>query len=293
MNKLRIFLVLGLCGLLSACDKAGMLHPKGIIAADEKQLFITAILLMLVVAIPVFILSAVLAWKYRASQHKSTYSPNWAHNTLIEVVCWGIPIIIIAVLAVITWVSSHRLDPYKPLDSKTKPITIQVVALEWKWLFIYPEQHIATINFVQFPVNVPVEFLITSEGPMNSFHIPQLGSQIYAMAGMKTKVHLIANEMGDFRGLSANYSGDGFAGMKFTARASSQAQFDQWVKTVKQSPTKLTLQGYDKIAKPSQNDPVQYFAHVEKDLFDTIIMKFMMPMEAPPDIHHTKSATTK
>lgn len=281
MIKLRHILFtslfLGLMPLISGC-KMVLLDPKGLIAADEKRLLITAVLLMLIIVIPVIVLTLVFAWKYRASNTAAKYTPDWAHSTALEVVWWTIPCIIIAILATITWISSHQLDPYRPLDVKGKPITIEAISLEWKWLFIYPDQHIATVNYVEFPAQVPVRFLITSDAPMNSFQIPQLAGQIYAMAGMKTKLNLIANETGDYSGLSTNYSGAGFSDMKFAVRATSQAEFDQWVKTVKKSSQKLTPDVYNKLAQPSDNDPVGYFSYAPSDLFNNVVMKFMMPM---------------
>ncbi|MFN7093972.1 MAG: ubiquinol oxidase subunit II, partial [Burkholderiales bacterium] len=215
----RMALSLGLGSLLSGCKQAALLYPKGTIGRDERDLIFTALGLMLIVVIPVIIMTVVFAWKYRASNTKATYAPDWHHSSKIEAVVWGIPIIIIAILATITWKSTHDLDPYKPLDVKgVKPLTIEVVALNWKWLFIYPEQNIATINFVQFPKDVPVDFKITADAPMNSFMIPQLGGQVYAMAGMQTHLHLIGNSTGDYDGRAVNYNGHGFSDMTFVAR---------------------------------------------------------------------------
>ena len=257
----------------------GVLSPHGIIASDERLLLITAVGLMLIVVIPVIILTIVFAWKYRASNTNAKYSPEFSHSTVLEVVWWSIPIVIIGILAVITWVTSHRYDPYRPLDVKTKPIIIQVIALNWKWLFIYPDQNIATVNFVEFPVNVPVRFFITADAPMNSFQIPQLAGQIYAMPGMRTELNLMASQTGDFLGLSANYSGVGFAGMNFIARATSQADFDAWVKKIQRSPGKLTQDAYTQLEQPSENNPQAFYSSIsDKDLFNTVIMSFMMPM---------------
>lgn len=263
--------------LLSGCNLA-ILDPRGIIAADEKHLLITSVLLMLIIVIPVIVLILAVGWRYRAGNTSAKYSPDWTHSTPIEVVCWSVPCVIIGILGAITWISSHQLDPYKPLDSNIKPLTIQAIALDWKWLFIYPDQHIASVNFVQIPVNVPVKFLITADAPMNSFEIPQLAGQIYAMAGMQTKMNLMANQMGDFRGLSTNYSGDGFSSMGFTVRASSQESFDQWVSTVQQSPEKLTAAAYTKLRQPSENNLAEYFSYPQNNLFATVLMDYMMPM---------------
>jgi cytochrome o ubiquinol oxidase subunit 2 len=296
VSKLRhlffILLSLGSTLLLSGCDMA-LLNPQGLIATQEKQLLIVAVLLMCVIVIPVLILTFIVAWKFRASNTKAKYAPDWGHSTILEVVWWSIPCVIIIILAAITMVSTHKLDPYKPLEHKEKPITIQVIALNWRWLFIYPEQNIATINFVQFPVNKPVQFLITSDAPMNSFQIPQLAGQIYAMAGMQTKLNLITDKVGDYKGFSANFSGLGFSGMRFVARASSSADFDKWVKTVKQAPVKLTQATYDKLVPDSEDTKVQYFATAEKDLLDNVMMKYMMPMDNGQMNHNMEHGHTE
>jgi cytochrome o ubiquinol oxidase subunit II len=276
MIKARHALLLGFTLLLSGC-KMALLNPKGMIAASEKHLFIDAILLMLIVVIPVIILSFVFAWKYSAKNQNANYTPDWSHSTAIEAVCWIIPCVIIGILAVMTWISSHKLDPYRPLDVKGKPIIIEAIALDWKWLFIYPKQHIATVNFVQFPAHVPIRFLITADAPMNSLEIPQLAGQIYAMAGMRTKLNLIADEPGIYDGFSANYSGNGFSDMKFTVKASSRERFDKWVRKVKRSKHRLTMSTYDRLARPSENDKVHYFSHSEKQLFHKVIEKYLKP----------------
>jgi len=277
-NLRRIFIALsfGSTLLLTGC-KMALLNPEGVIADKEMHLLIFSTVLMLIVVVPVIILTLVFAWKYRAQNTKATYTPDWAHNNTLEAIWWAIPCIIIAILATVTWISSHRLDPYRPLDAKAKPIVIQAVALEWKWLFIYPEKHIATVNFVQIPVHVPVEFLITSDAPMNSLEIPQLAGQIYAMTGMRTKLHLMANKPGDYAGLSTNFSGAGFSDMTFTVRASSQKKFDHWVKAAQHSSKKLTMQAYKKLEQPSEKDPVEYFSLAENGLFNEIIKKYMGP----------------
>lgn len=283
MIKLRhiFFIILSLATffLLSGCN-AEVLDPQGLIAADEKRLLIDAVLLMLIVVVPVIILTLAIAWRYRASNTKAKYSPNWAHGTLLEAGWWLIPIVIITVLATMTWRTTHQLDPYKPLNSNVKPITIQAISLQWRWLFIYPDQKIAMINFVEFPVNTPINFLITSDAPMNSFQIQQLAGQIYAMAGMQTKLHLIANKMGDYNGRSVSFSGPGFSNMMFTARVTTPEQFNAWIKSVKTSPNKLTIDAYNQLVPPSQDNQVQYFSSVADNLFNNVIMKFMMPMPA-------------
>ncbi len=287
MNKkykltILVVFVLGVAGLLGVLFFGGsnmvVLNPKGTIADKQRALMIVATLLMLLIVIPVFALTFGIAWKYRAGNTSAKYTPEWDGSHIAETIWWLVPLAIISVLAVIAWRSSHELDPYKRLDTAAKPITIQVVALNWKWLFIYPEQDIATVNVVQFPEKTPVNFEITADAPMNSFWIPQLGGQVYAMAGMKTQLHLMADGVGSYAGSSANLSGQGFAGMKFRATSSSQADFDQWVRSAKHSPNRLSKSAYKSLAKPSQNNPPAYYSARDEHLYDTVIMKYMMPV---------------
>ncbi|WP_024301342.1 ubiquinol oxidase subunit II [Pseudogulbenkiania sp. MAI-1] len=267
-------LLLAAAALLSGCQ-GGILDPKGQVAADEKSLIITATVLMLLVVVPVILMTLGFAWKYRASNKNATYDPKWSHSGKIEAVVWIVPIIIVSFLAVITWNSTHKLDPYRPLDSNVKPINVQVVSLDWKWLFIYPDLNIASVNQLAFPANTPVNFKITSDAAMNSFFIPQLGGQIYSMAGMQTKLHLIANEPGSYDGISANYSGAGFSGMKFKAIATATpAEFDAWVKQVRQGKP-LDAASYTQLLNPSENNPVQHFSSVTPGLFYGVLSKYM------------------
>jgi cytochrome o ubiquinol oxidase subunit 2 len=254
-----------------------VLNPKGPVAAQERNLIIFASLLSLLVVIPVFTLTAVIAWRYRESNSKARYSPELDHSRIAETLWWLIPSALILTLSVVAWDSSHTLDPYRPLTSTKPPITIQVVALDWKWLFIYPQLHIATVNYVQFPQQTPINFELTADAPMNSFWIPQLGGQIYAMPGMSTQLHLMADGAGSYRGLSANISGQGFAGMTFTAKSSSQADFDRWVGSVRQAPTSLNLASYNRLAAPSQNLPPTNYSPASGGLYDTIVDKYMLP----------------
>ena len=257
-----------------------VLQPAGQIAQKERNLIIFALLLSVLVVVPVFTMAITIAWKYRENNHKTKkYSPDWDHSRLFESIWWGVPLVIILVLSVVTWRSSHALDPYKTLASTNKPITIQVVALNWKWLFIYPEQNIASVNQVQFPVNTPVNFDITSDTVMNSFWVPSLGGQIYAMPGMMTQLHLMADKAGSYRGSSANISGVGFAGMTFVAKAGSSSDFNNWVQSVKQGSQPLNQSTYKQLAKPSENNSVVYYSSEQPGLFDTTIMKYMEPTQ--------------
>ncbi|AZY48320.1 ubiquinol oxidase subunit II [Bordetella avium] len=270
-------LAVGAVMLLGGCSME-ILSPKGDIGAQEKTLLLTALGLMLLIVVPVIFMTLYFAWKYRASNTEAEYLPKWSHSTRIEVVVWTIPCIIIAILAVLTWKSSHALDPYRPLQSDVKPVTIEVVSLDWKWLFIYPDYDIATVNQIAFPVNTPVNFRITSQSVMNSFFIPQLGSQIYSMSGMETKLHLNAFEVGDYAGISANYSGSGFSGMRFRALAMTQQGFDDWIAKARASNNPLTPAVYEALTKPSENNPVTMYSEVPTGMFDFIVHNQMSKM---------------
>ncbi len=257
----------------------GVLHPKGIIALAEKNLLITTMSLMMIVIIPVFIMLFSFAWRYRASNTKAKYTPDWHGSTLLEVIWWSIPTVIIIILAVITWKSTHDLDPYKPLTSNVKPVTIEVVALDWKWLFIYPEENIATVNYIRVPKDTPINFKITADAPMNAFWVPQLGGQVYAMAGMTALLHLMGTEEGTYKGVSSNFSGDGFAGMKFNVEVTTEDSYKEWLLSVRHSPEVLSYMSYIELAKKSSNNPVKLYATVESDLYDRIISKYMPDMK--------------
>lgn len=261
-------------------DHFAVLHPKGQIADRQYDLIVFATVLSCVIVIPVLIMTFAIAWKYREKNKdpkvQAAYRPDWDHSRKLETIWWGIPCAIILVLAVVTWNSSHALDPAKPIQqAENHPITIQVIALQWKWLFIYPEQHIATVNYVQFPEQTPVNFEITSDAPMNSFWIPELGGQVYAMSGMNTKLHLMADSTGVYGGSSANLSGKGFADMKFQARSSSLDNFNAWVTSVKKSSFNLDASTYAHLAQPGSNNQTMYYASVPYGLYDTVIDTYM------------------
>ncbi|TAM00802.1 MAG: ubiquinol oxidase subunit II [Paraburkholderia sp.] len=273
LHRLLLPVGAGLAACLSGCNME-VLDPKGSVGVAEKQLIATSTYTMLLVVIPVIALTLWFAYRYRASNRNATYAPKWAHSTAIEIVVWTIPALIILFLGILTWRSTHELDPYKPLESNVKPINVEVVALDWKWLFIYPDLGIASVNQLAVPVGTPVNFRITSDSVMNSFFIPQLGSQVYAMAGMQTRLHLIADQAGDYAGMSANYSGRGFSDMKFRTLATNQQDFDAWVQKVKASTTTLSMDQYATVSKPSEKAPVQYFSTVDPKLFTNIIAKY-------------------
>lgn len=257
-----------------------VLNPKGQIAGKERSLMLLAVVLSAVVIIPVFAMTAFIAWKYRASNLSAKYTPDWDHNLAAETAWWLIPLTIITILSVVTWQSTHALDPFKPLKGQ-RPLTIQVVALQWKWLFIYPEQNVASVNFLDIPVNVPLSFQITSDAPMNSFWIPQLSGQMYAMSGMSTSLNMEATQTGTFIGRSANISGEGFAGMNFRVKADSNAGFSTWLDEVRSNSPKLDLASYNLLAEASENNPVTYFNSAPRGLYNYVVMKFMDPAYQP------------
>lgn len=277
LSLLVVAAVAALLGLYISSHNIAMLEPKGLISDKERDLIVTCSLLMLIVVIPVLILTFVFAWRYRESGTKGKHTPDWEHNYIAEMCWWGVPFVIILILAVITWKTSHELDPFRPLPKSKKPVEIQAVALNWKWLFIYPEEGVATVNWVQFPENTPINFEITADAPMNSFWIPQLGGQIYAMPAMRSKLHLMASEEGSYEGRSTNINGKGFAGMIFTAKASSEEEFQKWVSQVRSSGKALNQNSYNALVEPSEYDPVSYYVLEDRNLFDQIIMKYMTP----------------
>ncbi|MBT0571415.1 ubiquinol oxidase subunit II [Curvibacter sp. CHRR-16] len=265
--------------LLTGCNTVVM-NPSGDIAQQQAHLITVSTLLMLLIIVPVIVLTLLFAWRYRAANKEATYTPDWDHSTKLEVVIWGAPILIIIALAALTWITTHSLDPYRPLDridaqrplpADVKPLEVQVVALDWKWLFIYPEQGIATVNEMAAPVDRPINFKLTSSSNMNSFYVPALAGQIYAMPGMQTKLHAVINKAGDFEGFSANYSGAGFSHMRFTFRAVSEEGFAQWVDSAKKAGGELNRTTYLALEKPSERVPVQRFATVEPQLFDVVL----------------------
>jgi cytochrome o ubiquinol oxidase subunit 2 len=262
-----------------------VLNPKGEIADKQRSLMLFTLLLSAIVVVPVFALLGIIAWKYREGNTKAHYRPNWDSNRLLETIWWGIPCAIILVLGIVTWQSSHELDPYKALNSSVPPINVQVVALQWKWLFIYPDLRVASVNYLAIPEHTPINFTVTADAPMNSFWIPSLGGQVYAMSGMSTQLHLMADTTGDFKGSSANISGTGFAQMAFMTHASTQADFSSWVQKA-QAASGLDMTVYTKLAQPSTTTPASYSL---KDvwLYDKILMKYMAPMSTTQ-----KSVTT-
>lgn len=258
-------------------DLIDVLFPTGLIAFEERHLLFIIQALMLLIIIPVYVLTFIFSWKYSAQNPKGVYDPDLVDSKLAEYIWWGLPLIMTIIVCSLTWIKTNQLDPYKPIPSDKKPITIQAVALQWKWLFIYPEEKIASINYLQVPIDTPIRFLITSDAPMNSLWIPDFGGQIYAMPGMRTELNLISNEVGDSKGRSANISGEGFSGMHFIARTSTEEEYHQWLTSAKKATRSLNLENYIQIAAPSKNNPVEIYQLKEESLFNQIIDKYMHP----------------
>jgi len=251
-----------------------LFDPKGPIAAQQMDLIIWSFLIMMIVVIPVIGMTIWFSVSYSAKKERGDYDPHWEHSNPIEIVVWSIPLLIIIALGIITYKTSFSLDPRQPIQSEKPTMRIQVVAMDWKWLFIYPEQEIATVNELAFPVDTPVEFLITSDTVMNSFFVPQLGSMIYAMAGMENQLHLIADKTGTFRGMSAHYSGFGFSGMKFKAHSQTDQDFETWVNKVKASPTTLSPEVYKQLSVKSKDNKIAHYSSVNPLMFNRIIEKY-------------------
>lgn len=275
-----LFLLMQPLQVLFFQDDIAVIFPNGPIAAEQRNLLLILQAMMLFVIFPVYILTFVFSWWYRADNTKATYDPDLVDHRLLEYVWWGFPFIMVAIASVLIWSKTHELDPYKPIASENKTITIEAVALQWKWLFIYPEEKIATINYLQIPVDRPIHFLITADAPMNSLWIPNLGGQIYAMPGMRTELNLIADKEGQFRGVSANISGEGFAGMHFETKAGSEEEYEKWIKSAQESKNSLDLAKYNELALPSENSPPEIYQLKDENLFNQIMMKFMHPIKA-------------
>jgi cytochrome o ubiquinol oxidase subunit 2 len=256
-----------------------VLNPQGIIALQERDIAFIAIFLMLIIIIPVFIWAFYVATMYHEGNKWAKYTPDWDHNTKLQIFIWAFPVAIICLLCLLVWTTAHRLDPSDAIASTKQTMTIQVVATRWKWVFIYPAQKIATVNFLEFPENTPIHFeLSASDTPMNSFWIPQLGGQIYAMSGMATQTHLMASGIGTYRGADSEINGAGYAQMTFTAESVTQNDFNNWVTRVKQSSNpELDLNTFNKLAQPSQNNPVAYYPSTQDNLFTTIVTKYLAP----------------
>lgn len=282
---LRISALLLAALLLSSCDWVVM-APSGDIAIQQRDLIVLSTVLMLLIIVPVMFLIFFFAWKYRESNKKAEYAPEWHHSTRLELIIWSAPLAIILVLGTVTWIATHKLDPYRPLDridantplaEGVEPLVVEVVAIDWKWLFFYPEQGIATVNELAAPVNRPIQFKLTSSSIMNSFFVPALAGQIYAMPGMQTELNAVINKEGVYKGFSGNFSGDGFSHMRFDFHGMSEAGFDAWVAKVQADTTRLGREEYLVLERPSEREPVRYFGDVDPALFEAIVNMCVAP----------------
>ncbi|TBU98687.1 ubiquinol oxidase subunit II [Stutzerimonas kirkiae] len=282
---LRLLLMTFALAALSGCDWA-LFDSKGQVGAEQGRLILIAVGLMLIVVIPVIIMTFVFGWRYRSTNKDASYTPEWSHSYKIELVVWGVPLIIVAILAVLIWKTSHSLDPYRPLDSDKPPLHVEVVSLDWKWLFIYPEQGVAVVNELVIPEKTPVTFHITSDTTMNTLSIPQLGGMIYAMGGQRTQLNLIANEQGEFFGQSGNYSGIGFSAMRFTTHSVSDQAFEEWLEKARGADETLDFAAFKKLGERGEMvnhrypiHPVKYYGQVEPNLFKTVIGQYVVGLD--------------
>jgi cytochrome o ubiquinol oxidase subunit 2 len=282
--SLALPLLFGLC----AC-KMVVMDPAGDVALQQRNLILLTTGLMLLIIVPVIVLTLWFAWRYRASNTRARYAPDWSHSAPLELVVWAAPLAIILILGSVTWVSSHTLDPHRPLNriaagrpvpAGVKPLRVQVVALDWKWLFIYPDLGVATVNELAAPVDTPIAFDITASSVMNSFDAPTLAGQIYAMPGMQTQLHAVLNRPGVSEGFSANYSGDGFSGMRFRVEGLRRDDFDRWVAGLRAGGAQLTRANYLRLARPSSEAPIRHYAAVDTGLFSAVVDQCVEPGHA-------------
>ena len=270
---LRCAAIALLAFLAGGCDRMVVLNPKGPIADAERGLMIDAFTVMMLVVVPIIVMVFWFAWRYRA-RGNARYEPTWAYSVKVDAVVWLIPALIVIAVAVLLWRSTHHLDPYREIASANPPLDVQVVAQDWKWLFIYPEQGVASVNQLAIPAGRPISLRITSDTVMNSFYVPALAGQIYAMAGMQTRLQILADKPGKFVGRNTQYSGGGFSDQHFEVLATSQADFDAWVAKAKQAPGKLDPPTYAKLAERSRLNPIVQYSAIEPKLFDAIIDKY-------------------
>ena len=263
------FAILSAAFLLCGCS-GSIFDPHGPIGAANSKILLDALAIMLVIVVPTIVGLLVFAWWFRESNTRARYRPDFVYSGRIELIVWAIPLLVILFLGGVIWIGAHQLDPYEPLSSDKKSMEVQVVSLDWKWLFIYPDQRIASVNELVIPAATPVHFSLTSASVMNAFFVPQLGSMIATMNGMVTQLHLQADEPGEFLGESTQYSGDGFSDMRFAVRAVSQDEFARWIASAQQSGPVLDRAAYEALAQQSQNVQPSTFRSVEPNLFDAI-----------------------
>ncbi len=273
---------------LAGCSHYSVLDPAGPVGSGERLILLDSLAIMMMIVVPTIVATLAFAWWFRASNKKAVYRPDWEYSGRLELLVWSVPIMVVLFLGGIGWISSHDLDPAKAIDSKNKALEVEVISTDWKWLFIYPEQHIASVNHLVLPTGVPVHFRLTSATVMNSFFVPQLGSQIYTMPGMTTQLFLQADRPGQYSGLSAMFSGDGFSDMTFTVDAADQNGFDAWVKKAQAAPDKLDQGGFDAYSKPGTETGQPIYGKIDDQLFEHVVdmegmaQKAQSPM-TPPD----------
>jgi cytochrome o ubiquinol oxidase subunit 2 len=279
-SRLRVPTLAAAC-FAAPCGATGVLDAQGPISAAERLILINATAIMLVVVLPVIVLTLAFAWWYRASNARATYRPDWAYSGNIELVTWSIPAMVVILLASVAWISSHELDPARPLRSNAAPIRIEVVSLDWQWLFIYPAQQVALTNQLVIPTQTPIEFILTSATVMNAFFVPQLGSQIYTMPGMATRLNLLADRPGDYPGLSSNFSGDGFSDMRFVVHAVPAAEFQSWLARTHDAGPALNTDAFSQLERAGINTSLQTYGSVDPDLFERIVQQSVQATAAP------------
>jgi cytochrome o ubiquinol oxidase subunit 2 len=293
-NVSRLGIALSGFYFLTGCSLVNvpMLNPKGPIALAQRDLLLSASAIMLVVVLPVFVMTFWIVFRYRASQHNPDYQPDWDKSRALEAVIWLVPAAIVIAIGQLVWTYSHELDPYRPIASDQPTVNVQVIALDWKWLFIYPQYNVASVNELVFPANAPLRLSLTSDTVMNSLSIPALAGQIYAMAGMQTELNLLATEVGIYKGRNVQYSGEGFSDQTFVANAMTQQDFETWIARVRLSPQPLDALTYKTLSAPSEANPVEHYGHVEPDFFKRVIVKYMHdhtasvqePLELPTEL---------
>jgi len=259
----------------------GVLDPQGPIADGERLILLDALGIMLLIAVPTILATLWFAWWFRASNRAALYRPTWAYSDKLEVIVWAIPALVVLFLGGVAWIGSHQLDPARPIESSVRPLEVQVVSLDWRWLFIYPEQHIATINRLVIPVGTPVHFRITSSTVMNVFFVPRIGGEIYAMNGMATQLNLLASNVGRFPGLSAQFSGDGFSDMAFNTDVVSEKGFHDFVVGASASSKRLDGAEYVSLSRQSMSTEVKVFGKVASGIFDDIVSGLLPPGSGP------------
>jgi cytochrome o ubiquinol oxidase subunit II len=280
-SRKRALLLAAVCGMLASCAE-GVLDPRGPVGLSERLILTDATVIMLAVGVPVILLTLGFAWWFRASNRRAQYRPNWEYSGRIELIIWSIPALVIVFLGGMAWIGSHDLDPPKPLTAQHPAVEVEVIALDWRWLFIYPDYGVATVNQLTVPTGVPIHFRLTSTSVMNSFFIPQLGSQIYTMPGMTTQLNLQADEAGTYKGLSAQFSGDGFSDMRFALLATSSQEFQQWIVQTRAHGGVLDHAEFMELSRPTHAGEALSFAQIDPELF-TMVSSGMMPTRWSPE----------